>query len=229
MLEQLADHDDELARAIADGRDAEPREGAPGPRPRNRRKPRRVRPVRIGDQLLGRSPPAESAAPRSARPAVGRGTPARRHDPALYVFKISHGIGRPARLARVLGGQDRRRLRPQDRRTATIARARRRCSRSRARRPRRSARRSAGDVVAVAKVDAVKAGQWLGSGKVPPHDRNRLSGTQLRVRHRARRPQGRRQAVRSAAAADWRRMPGSSSSMTRPTTKSASKASTTSI
>ena len=87
-------------------------------------------------------------------------------DPSMYVFKILHGsIGRLA-LARVLGGKiaegsdlktdsgDHSRagsmFKVQGEKTQKVGEAR------------------AGDVVAVAKVDTVKAGQWLGSGKVPP-------------------------------------------------------------
>jgi elongation factor G len=86
-------------------------------------------------------------------------------DPAMYVFKILHGpIGRLA-LARVLGGKVREGsdLKTENgehtragslfkvlgEKTAKIGEA------------------QPGDIVAVAKVDAVKGGQWLGSGKVP--------------------------------------------------------------
>jgi elongation factor G len=87
-------------------------------------------------------------------------------DPAMYVFKILHGsIGRLA-LARVLGGRiaegsdlktddgDHSRVgslfKVQGEKTQKIAEA------------------HGGDLVAVAKVDSVKAGHWLGSGKLPP-------------------------------------------------------------
>jgi elongation factor G len=86
--------------------------------------------------------------------------------PAMYVFKILHGsIGRLA-LARVLGGKiaegsdlktedgDHSRagslFKVQGEKTQKISEARE------------------GDVVAVAKVDAAKAGQWLGTGSLPP-------------------------------------------------------------
>lgn len=86
-------------------------------------------------------------------------------DPAMYVFKILHGsIGRLA-LARVLGGKiaegsdlktedgDHSRagslFKVQGEKTQKISEARE------------------GDVVAVAKVDAAKAGQWLGTGSLP--------------------------------------------------------------
>jgi elongation factor G len=87
-------------------------------------------------------------------------------DPALYVFKVVHGsIGRLA-LARALGGSiregsdlqleggDHSRVgslfKVQGEKTQKIGEA------------------HAGDVVAVAKIDTVKAGHWLGSGKLPP-------------------------------------------------------------
>jgi elongation factor G len=87
-------------------------------------------------------------------------------DPAMYVFKVVHGaIGRLA-LARVLGGRisegsdldpregDRARVgslfKVQGEKTQKVGEAR------------------DGDIVAVAKIDSVKAGQWLGSGQLPP-------------------------------------------------------------
>ena len=87
-------------------------------------------------------------------------------DPALYTFKIQHGsIGRLA-LARALGGNVREgsdmktddgehsrvgsMFKVQGEKTQKIGEAR------------------DGDLVAVAKIDTVQAGQWLGSGKLPP-------------------------------------------------------------
>jgi elongation factor G len=87
-------------------------------------------------------------------------------DPAMYVFKVVHGpIGRLA-LARSLGGRIAEgsdvkvegggharvgsMFRVQGEKTQKVAEAR------------------PGDVVAVAKIDTVKAGQWLGTGKLPP-------------------------------------------------------------
>ena len=86
-------------------------------------------------------------------------------DPALYVFKVLHGsIGRLA-LARALGGDIREgsdmkteegehsrvgsMFKVQGEKTQKIGEAR------------------PGDLVAVAKIDNAKAGQWLGSGKLP--------------------------------------------------------------
>ena len=87
-------------------------------------------------------------------------------DPSMYIFKVLHGsIGRLA-LARVLGGSikegsdlkagggEHARLGAlftvQGEKTAKISEAR------------------DGDVVAVAKIDEVKAGEWLSAGKLPP-------------------------------------------------------------
>src|ERR1041384_1343118 len=87
-------------------------------------------------------------------------------DPSMYIFKVLHGsIGRLA-LARVLGGSikegsdlkadggEHARLGAlftvQGEKTAKISEAR------------------DGDVVAVAKIDEIKAGEWLSAGKLPP-------------------------------------------------------------
>ena len=79
MLEQLADHDDELLEQLLMDEAPSQRPHPAGPRPRNRRKPRRAGAVRIGAQRLGRAPAAQSAAPRGARPPRGRGTAAVSH------------------------------------------------------------------------------------------------------------------------------------------------------
>jgi len=87
-------------------------------------------------------------------------------DPSMYVFKVLHGsIGRLA-LARVLGGSikegsdlkaaggEHARLGAlftvQGEKTAKVSEAR------------------DGDIVAVAKIDEIKAGEWLSAGKLPP-------------------------------------------------------------
>ena len=99
--------------------------------------------------------------------AASRRRPSRRRRPALYVFKVIHGsIGRLA-LSRVLGGTHRRRLRPQDRRR----RARPRSAslfKVQGEKTQKVSEARDGDVVAVAKIDSVKAGEWLGAGKLPP-------------------------------------------------------------
>jgi elongation factor G len=102
----------------------------------------------------------EAPAPSAAADRLGAS------DPSLYTFKIIHGsIGRLA-LARALGGAiaegsdlktdtgDHARLGAlfhlQGEKTGKVAAA------------------GNGDLVAVAKIDTVKSGQWLGAGKLPP-------------------------------------------------------------
>lgn len=87
-------------------------------------------------------------------------------DPAMFVFKIAHGpVGRLA-YARVLGGAI---SEGADLKTADGGHARlgalfhvqgEKTSKVTSARP--------GDVVAVAKADTMKAGQWAGAGKLPP-------------------------------------------------------------
>ena len=87
-------------------------------------------------------------------------------DPSMFVFKILHGsIGRLA-LARVLGGKIREGsdLKTQDgdhSRAGSLFKVQ-------GEKTQKIGEAQPGDVVAVAKVDSVKSGQWLGSGKVPP-------------------------------------------------------------
>ena len=165
MLEQLADHDDELLEQLL--MDPEPT-------------PEKVFQdlARETGESLGVSVLFGSA---SSSWGVRRLLKALRHeapgpeaaasrlevtDAAMYVFKVVHGaIGRLA-LARVLGGGiaegsdvkgedgDHARVgslfKVQGEKTQKITQARQ------------------GDIVAVAKVDSVKSGQWLGTGKLPP-------------------------------------------------------------
>ncbi|HEX6410890.1 MAG TPA: elongation factor G, partial [Sphingomicrobium sp.] len=87
-------------------------------------------------------------------------------DPSMFVFKILHGsIGRLA-LARVLGGKIREGsdLKTEDgehTRAGSLFKVQ-------GEKTQKIGEAQPGDVVAVAKVDNVKSGQWLGSGKVPP-------------------------------------------------------------
>jgi elongation factor G len=84
----------------------------------------------------------------------------------MFVFKILHGsIGRLA-LARVLGGKIREGsdLKTEDgdhTRAGSLFKVQ-------GEKTQKISEAQPGDVVAVAKVDNVKSGQWLGSGKVPP-------------------------------------------------------------
>jgi len=164
MLEQLADHDDELLEQLL-------MDETPNPQKIFQDLARET------GESLGVSVLFGSA---SSSWGVRRLLKALRHeapsaqatadrlevaDPALYVFKIIHGaIGRLA-LSRALGGSIREGselktgseharvgslFKVQGEKTQKIGEARN------------------GDVVAVAKIDTVKAGQWLGGGKLPP-------------------------------------------------------------
>jgi elongation factor G len=87
-------------------------------------------------------------------------------DPAMYVFKVVHGsIGRLA-MARVLGGNI---AEGSDLKTADGEHARvGSLFKVQGEKTQKISQASDGDVVAVAKIDAVKAGDWLGAGKIPP-------------------------------------------------------------
>ena len=165
MLEQLADHDDELLEQLL--MDETP-------------KPQKIfadlareTGESLGVSVLFGSAISSWGVRRLLKAlrheAPGAQTAASRlsvTDPALYTFKILHGsIGRLA-LARALGGNIREgsdmktgdgehsrvgsMFKVQGEKTQKIGEAR------------------DGDLVAVAKIDNVKAGQWLGSGKLPP-------------------------------------------------------------
>jgi elongation factor G len=165
MLEQLADHDDELLEQLL-------MDEAPT-REKIVRDLARETGENLGVSVLFGSANSswgvrrllkamrhEVPTPQSAANRLGVS------DPSLYIFKIVHGsIGRLA-LARALGGRisegsdlklegdDHARVgslfKVQGEKTAKVGEARN------------------GDVVAVAKIDTVKTGQWLGAGKVPP-------------------------------------------------------------
>ena len=87
-------------------------------------------------------------------------------DPAMYVFKVLHGsVGRLA-LARVLGGKI---TEGSDLKTEDGGHARAGSMfKVQGEKTQKISEGGNGDVVAVAKVDTIKAGQWLGSGKLPP-------------------------------------------------------------
>jgi elongation factor G len=166
MLEQLADHDDDLleqlvmeqspdqARVLQDlARETGESLGVP---------------VLFGSAESGWGIGRLLKALRHETPAP-EGAAARLEvsDPSLYVFKIYNGgtVGRLA-FARVLGGRiaegsdlkgrsgDTSRLgalfRVQGEKTQKVGEA------------------ASGDIVAVAKIDSVKPGEWLGSGTLPP-------------------------------------------------------------
>ena len=166
MLEQLADHDDELLeqllmdeipsqdRILQDlARETGESLGVPvlfgsassawGVR-------------RLLKALRHEAPAPESAARRLSVDA-----------PALHVFKIHHGgsVGRLA-LARALGGPV---AEGSDLKTAGGAIARLGALfRMQGDKTQKVAEARDGDVVAVAKIDNAKAGEWLGAGKLPP-------------------------------------------------------------
>jgi elongation factor G len=87
-------------------------------------------------------------------------------EPAMYVFKILHGsIGRLA-LARVLGGSIREGsdVRGPDGEHARVGSL----FKVQGEKTQKMSEARDGDVLAVAKVDTIKAGQWFGAGKLPP-------------------------------------------------------------
>jgi elongation factor G len=86
-------------------------------------------------------------------------------DPALYVFKILHGsIGRLA-LSRALGGSIREgsdlKTDGEHARVGSLFKVQ-------GEKTQKVGEASDGDIVAVAKIDNVNGGQWLGAGKLPP-------------------------------------------------------------
>ncbi|MCY7280662.1 MAG: elongation factor G [Sphingomonas bacterium] len=103
--------------------------------------------------------------------APGPDTTARRlsvTDPALYAFKINHGgsVGRLA-LARVLGGSitEGSELKTSDGSTTRLGAL----FSVQGEKTAKTATARPGDIVAVAKADEVKAGQWLSGGTNPPN------------------------------------------------------------
>jgi len=87
-------------------------------------------------------------------------------DPAMYVFKVVHGsIGRLA-MSRVLGGKiaEGSDLKTEDGDHARVGSL----FKVQGEKTQKVAEAHAGDVVAVAKIDNVKGGHWLGVGKLPP-------------------------------------------------------------
>jgi elongation factor G len=165
MLEQLADHDDELLEQLL--MDETPaREKIVQDLARETSENLGVS-VLFGSAIsswgvrrLLKAMRHEAPNPQGAADRLGVS------DPSLYVFKVIHGsIGRLA-LSRALGGRitegsdlrddqgEHARVgslfKVQGEKTAKIGEAR------------------DGDIVAVAKIDTVKAGHWLGAGKLPP-------------------------------------------------------------
>ena len=88
-------------------------------------------------------------------------------DPALYAFKVYHGgsVGRLV-MARALGGRisEGADLKGRDGEVARLGAV----FRMQGEKTVKVSEAAKGDVVAVAKVDSLKAGEWLGTGKLPP-------------------------------------------------------------
>ena len=165
LLEQLADHDDELLEQLLMDQ-APTREKVLQDLARETGESLGVSVLfgsatgswgvrRLLKAMRHEAPTAQSAADRLSV-----------SDPAMYVFKILHGsIGRLA-LARVLGGNIHE---GSDVKTADGDHARvGSLFKVQGEKTQKINEGAAGDVVAVAKVDTVKAGEWLGSGKLPP-------------------------------------------------------------
>ncbi len=165
MLEQLADHDDELLEQLL--MDELPsREKILQDLARETGESLGVSVLfgcgtsswgvrRLLKALRHEAPPAQAAADR-----LGVG------DPSMYVFKILHGsIGRLA-LSRALGGAIREGsdLHTDDGEHARVGSL----FKVQGEKTQKLSEARNGDVVAVAKIDSVKAGQWLGAGKLPP-------------------------------------------------------------
>jgi len=165
MLEQLADHDDELLEQLLMDQ-APSREKVLADLARETGESLAV-PLLFGSAIsswgvrrllkaIRHEAPAASAA--AARLEVSA--------PAMFVFKIAHGpVGRLA-YARVLGGTIGEGA---DLNTADGGYARLGALfHVQGEKTLKIAQASAGDIVAVAKVDSMKAGQWAGPGKLPP-------------------------------------------------------------
>jgi elongation factor G len=217
MLEKLADHDDELLEQLL--MDQEP------PRDKVLQDLARETGESLGVSVLFGSASSswgvrrllkamrhECPAPSAAADRLGV------TGPSMYVFKIVHGsIGRLA-MARVLGGKiaegsdlrtgegDHARVgslfKVQGEKTQKITEAR------------------DGDVVAVAKIDTIKSGQWLSSGKAPPRSTSPIP--RAIARSRSSPPTARMtSSCRPRCSASPTKTPRWSSSMTKRTTKSA--------
>ncbi|HXH52963.1 MAG TPA: elongation factor G [Sphingomicrobium sp.] len=166
LLEQLADHDDELLEQLLMD-EVPPREKVMQDLARETSENLAVSVLfgcatsSWGVRRLLKALRHESPGPESS---------ARRLDvtnPSLYVFKISHGgsVGRLA-LSRALGGNiaEGSDLRTRGGETARLGAL----FKVQGERTQKVSEARNGDVVAVAKVDNVKAGQWLGKGTLPP-------------------------------------------------------------
>jgi elongation factor G len=165
MLEQLADHDDELLEQLL--MDQSPsQEKVLHDLARETGENLGV-PVLFGSAIsswgvrrLLKALRHETPTPQRAADRLGVS------DPAMYVFKVVHGsIGRLA-LSRVLGG---RIAEGSDLKTSAGEHARvGSLFKLQGEKTQKVGEGQDGDIVAVAKIDNVKAGEWLGSGQLPP-------------------------------------------------------------
>jgi elongation factor G len=166
MLEQLADHDDELLEQLL--MDETPDQS------RVLQDLARETGESLGVPVLFGSASSAWGVRRLLKAlrheAPGPDATAKRLDvaaPALFVFKISHGgsVGRLA-LARALGGAiaEGSEVKGPDGQSARLGAL----FHVQGDRNQKVAQARDGDLVAVAKVDTAKAGQWLGRGKLPP-------------------------------------------------------------
>jgi elongation factor G len=165
MLEQLADHDDELLEQLL-------MDQAPTPEKVFQDLARETGESLGVSVLFGCA--TSSWGVRRLLKAVRHEAPAPQAaanrlsvtDPAMYVFKVIHGsIGRLA-LSRVLGGSIREGsdLKSADGEHARVGSL----FKVQGEKTQKVSDARDGDVVAVAKIDSVKAGDWLGAGKLPP-------------------------------------------------------------
>src|SRR3954447_23130374 len=165
MLEQLADHDDELLEQLL-------MDQAPTPEKVFQDLARETG-ESLGVSVLFGSASSSWGVRRllkalrhevpGPQAAAGRLSVA---DPAMYAFKIVHGsVGRLA-LSRVLGG---RIAEGSDLKTGDGGNARLGAIfKVQGEKTQKVGEARDGDVVAVAKIDTVKTGQWLGAVKLPP-------------------------------------------------------------
>jgi elongation factor G len=166
MLEQLADHDDELLEQLLMDRTPE-QDRVLKDLARETGESLAV-PVLFGSassawgvRRLLKALRHEAPGPKSTADRLGVS------DPALYVFKINNGgsVGRLA-LARALGGNiaEGSDLKARDGEASRLGAL----FKVQGEKTQKVTEARNGDIVAVAKVDSVKSGQWLGKGTLPP-------------------------------------------------------------
>jgi elongation factor G len=166
MLEQLADHDDELLEQLL--MDQVPEQGRILTDLARETGESLGVPVLFGSaasawgvRRLLKALRHECPGPDAAANRLGVS------DPALYAFKVHHGgsVGRLV-LARALGGRisEGADLKTRDGEVARLGAL----FRLQGEKTAKVSDAAKGDVIAVAKVDTLKAGEWLGTGALPP-------------------------------------------------------------